>query len=73
MALAKFQTTEFTCPSCVRKIETNVRKLDGVSDVKVMFNSNKVKVDYDDAVITTDSIAHLIEDLGYPVERVATA
>jgi len=43
----KISTEPFTCPSCIKKIEGGVGRLDGVQDVNVMFNSGKVKVSYD--------------------------
>lgn len=70
MSKAKFSTAPFTCPTCVKKIETNVSKMDGVEDVQVMFNANKVKVDFDETKVSTDEISNLIGKLGYPVESV---
>lgn len=63
----KFTTQPFTCPSCIRKIETVVGRLAGVTEVKVLFNSSKVKVTHDASVIEARAIADKITDLGYPV------
>jgi copper chaperone CopZ len=38
MTTVKFATQPLTCPCCIAKIETTVARLDGVEDVKVMFN-----------------------------------
>lgn len=67
MTTTKFTTQPFTCPSCIRKIETVVGRLDGVAEVKVLFNSSKVKVVHDESVIEAKAIADKITDLGYPV------
>jgi copper chaperone len=67
MRTVKFETEPFTCPSCVKKIESVVSKKDGVDSTQVMFNSNKVKVAFDDSRISADDIARTITDLGYPV------
>lgn len=67
MQTIKFQTEPFTCPSCVKKIENVVGKKHGVESTQVMFNSNKVKVSFDESVITSEEIAQSITDLGYPV------
>lgn len=67
MTTVKFQTEPFTCPSCVKKIEKVVGKKDGVDSTQVMFNSNKVKVGFDENRITAEEIAQTITDLGYPV------
>jgi copper chaperone len=63
----KFHTEPFTCPSCVKKIENVVGKKRGVESTQVMFNSNKVKVSFDENLITSEEIAQAITDLGYPV------
>lgn len=67
----KISTEPFTCPSCIKKIEGGVGRLDGVADVTVMFNTGKVKVSYDEARIAPDAIARTIEDLGYPVTKIS--
>ncbi len=64
---AKFETEPFTCPSCVNKIESVVSKKPGVESAQVLFNSNKVKVAFDESRITADEIAESITKLGYPV------
>ncbi len=69
MQTVKLTTEPFSCPSCVKKIESTVGRLDGVSDVSVMFNSSKVKVTYDESRIEPDAIARTVTDLGYPVTR----
>lgn len=67
MQTVKFTTEAFTCPSCVKKIETVVGGKPGVESTQVMFNSSKVKVGFDETQITADEIAKTITDLGYPV------
>lgn len=67
MQTAKFETEPFTCPSCVKKIEGVVSKLLGVASTQVMFNSNKVKVQFDSEQIEAATISKTITDLGYPV------
>ncbi|WP_308467405.1 heavy-metal-associated domain-containing protein [Rathayibacter soli] len=67
MRTAKFETEPFTCPSCIKKIEGVVGKLDGVASTQVMFNSNKVKVQFDEDLVSADTIARSISTLGYPV------
>lgn len=57
-----------TCPSCIKRIEKNLKKQKGVSSVEVKFNSSKVDVDYDESRITKDAITKILESLGYPVE-----
>lgn len=67
MAVARFTTEPFTCPSCVARIEKAVGRLDGVSRVEVGFNSSRVKVEFDEAAVDESTIAATITGLGYPV------
>ncbi|HHY74879.1 MAG TPA: heavy-metal-associated domain-containing protein [Bacillus bacterium] len=67
MKTVKFQLEELTCPSCVKKIEGVLAKQEGVSDVKVLFNSSKVKVVFNEEIIAAEQLASTIEQLGYPV------
>jgi len=67
MTQVTFQTEPFSCPSCVKKIETVVGGKDGVEDARVLFHASKVKVGFDPARITADEIATTITELGYPV------
>lgn len=67
MKTAKFQLETLTCPSCITKIEAVLSKEDGVEEVKVLFNSSKVKVKYDEEKVASERLSDLIQKLGYPV------
>lgn len=67
MKTVRFQLEVLTCPSCINKIEGVLKKEDGVEDAKVLFNSSKVKVEYNEEKTSADKLAALIEQLGYPV------
>lgn len=57
------------CPSCLQKIESAVKGLNGVAKdtVEVLFNSSRVRTEFDSAVISIEEILESIEVLGYPV------
>ncbi|MDR2008250.1 MAG: heavy metal translocating P-type ATPase [Alphaproteobacteria bacterium] len=55
------------CASCVAKIETKVRSLDGVSSANVNLATEKLSVDYDSQTISEDSIKTTINKLGFVV------
>ena len=69
MQKATIQLETLTCPSCMQKIETGVKSLDGVSkeSLKVLFNSSKVRVEFDDEKVSIKDIEHVINKLGYEV------
>ena len=63
MKKAVFNMEPFTCPSCIKKIENTVGKIDGVQSVKVMFNSGRVRVDFDSAKTNADATRTVQETL----------
>lgn len=69
MQKATIQLETLTCPSCMQKIENGVKSLDGVSkeSLKVLFNSSKVRVEFDDEKVSIKEIEHVIDKLGYEV------
>ena len=69
MQTATIQLETLTCPSCMQKIENGVKSLDGVSkeSLKVLFNSSKVRVEFDDEKVSIKDIEHVINKLGYEV------
>lgn len=69
MQTLRMTTEPFTCPSCVKKIENTLGKTEGVKEVKVMFHSNKVKVDFDETKVSANDLSAAVTKLGYPVVK----
>lgn len=69
MKAATIQLETLTCPSCMQKIEGAVKALDGIDkdSLKVLFNSSKVKVDFDEDKLAIDQIENAITNMGYEV------
>lgn len=53
------------CQSCVNKIESGLKDVDGVNWVKVLLDDKEARVRYDHAVIEEDRIVKLISDMGF--------
>lgn len=60
-----------TCPSCMTKIEGALNKVEGVENVKVLFNASKIKTEVKPEV-TADSLKEVVEALGYTVKDFKT-
>ncbi|MFW8565810.1 heavy-metal-associated domain-containing protein [Orrella sp. 11846] len=67
MQKAVFNMEPFTCPSCVKQIENTLKRVDGVNEVKVMFNSGRVRAEYDSSKTDADALENTLVRLGYPV------
>ncbi|WP_342506892.1 heavy-metal-associated domain-containing protein [Sporosarcina sp. FSL K6-2383] len=62
-----FGLEPLSCPSCIKKIESALNKVNGVGGAKVLFHSGKVRAQFDDSVIQADELQSIIVKLGYPV------
>ena len=71
MKAATIQLGTLTCPSCMQKIESAVKGLDGVEQdtVKVLFNASKVKLNFNEDRITINQIENAITKMGYEVKK----
>ncbi|MGI6550182.1 MAG: heavy-metal-associated domain-containing protein [Syntrophomonadales bacterium] len=71
MQKATIQLETLTCPSCMQKINNAVKSLNGVDkeSVNVLFNSSKVKLDFDDEKLSVKEIENAITALGYEVKK----
>jgi len=63
----RFQLETLTCPTCITKIEGVLNKEPGVDKAKVLFNSSKVKIEYDEDKVSSTRLAKMIEKVGYPI------
>lgn len=61
----------FSCPSCVTKIEKQVRRLDGVRDVEVSFASARIEIDHDPSVTSVDALVAAVARAGYAAHPTA--
>lgn len=71
MKKATLQLETLTCPSCLQKIENATKSLKGIDteSVKVLFNASKVRMTFDEKVISIEEIEKAIQSLGYEVEK----
>jgi copper chaperone CopZ len=59
------RSQELSCPSCVAKIETALKALDGVSDAKVFFNTGKIEVQHDPQKVNAEELVKAVKAVGY--------
>ncbi|MDD4212763.1 MAG: heavy metal-associated domain-containing protein [Bacilli bacterium] len=72
MLKAMLQLETLTCPSCSIKIDKALKSLNGVDkdSVNIMFNASKVKLDFNENIISIDQIENTIKNLGYDVKKI---
>lgn len=59
--------TGMSCGHCVKTIEDNVGKLDGVKSVQVNLEDGTVDVDFESNQVDVKKISDTIEDQGFDV------
>ena len=57
-----------SCGHCVNAIESSVKELNGVEQVKVQLAEGTVEVTIDSSAVTLKDIVAVIEDQGYDVQ-----
>lgn len=69
MQKAVIHLETLSCPSCLQKIEKAVKGVTGVEkdSVEVLFNSSRVRTDFDAEAVSIEEIEKAIETMGYPV------
>ena len=59
------RSDEFTCPSCVSKIEKKLTAIAGVEEAKVHFATGRIEVEHDPDSVTADKLVLAIKEAGY--------
>ncbi len=67
MAKRTYQLETLACPSCSAKIGALLKKTKGVNEAEVLYNTSRVKLDFDEEVVTSDELKAKIATLGYQV------
>ncbi len=67
MSTKTFQLETVSCPSCIAKIEGMLKKTQGIVESEVLFNTSRVKVNFDEKIIASEEIKNRIGGLGYKV------
>ena len=65
MKTEKFDVNGMSCAACAGAVERSVSKLSGIKSVNVNLLTNSMSVDYDELILTPDSIEKSVEMAGY--------
>jgi copper chaperone CopZ len=63
------RSDEFTCPSCVGKIEKRLRRMPGVITATVHFSTGRVEVEHDSSQAAVADLVTAIGEAGYHARR----
>jgi copper chaperone CopZ len=59
------RSTEFSCPSCVSKIEKQLHRTPGVRAATVHFTTGRIVVEHDPATAPVDALVAAVRKAGY--------
>jgi copper chaperone CopZ len=59
------RSQEFSCPSCVAKIEKALKGVPGVEEAKVHFNTGRIVVEHNPDRASTDELIKTVRATGY--------
>ncbi len=70
MSQITLKLEKLTCPSCIQKITDTVNKLEGVFKTKILFESSKARVYFDEDAVSEGDIIQKISEIGYGAEKI---
>jgi len=62
------RSDEFSCPSCVGKIEAKLSSMEGVDSVEVKFASGRINVTHDPVKAPVRELVAAVAEVGYTVK-----
>ncbi|NLP39500.1 Copper chaperone CopZ [Corynebacterium pollutisoli] len=65
MKKTTLRSDEFSCPSCVNKIETKLTGLAGVDKAEVKFSSGRILVEHDPEQVSVRELVDAVAAVGY--------
>ena len=65
MATTTLNIQGMTCGGCVKSVTNALQREEGVSKVEVVLEQGKATVDYDPAVTQPETLAAVIDDIGF--------
>ncbi len=70
MKTLHLEIKDMHCSNCAMKLQGLEDDLPGVETVDASYHSQKMKVDYDETVVTPDGIMEAVRKLGYTPELI---
>ncbi len=59
------RSDEFSCPSCVSKLEKALGATPGVARAKVHFSTGRIEIEHDPATIPVEGLVRVVRLAGY--------
>lgn len=66
----QFKVSNMSCASCVAHIESDLKKLNGIQEVKINFATESMQVKFDNNIQTIEGIINQVQKTGYQAELI---
>ncbi|MDH5773932.1 MAG: cation transporter [Nitrospirota bacterium] len=64
-----FPVKGMTCGNCVRHVETALKSLPGIAQLEVNLEKQEALVEFDSTVVTYETMASVLKDAGYIMDK----
>ncbi|GAB1361347.1 heavy-metal-associated domain-containing protein [Rhodobacter sp.] len=71
MSKTTLRSDEFSCPSCVVKIEKALVATPGVTSARVHFNTGRIEIEHDPATAPVEVLVSAVRSTGYEARPAA--
>ncbi len=65
----QFSIQGMTCGNCVKHVEKSLQGIQGVSQVEVNLDHQRATIEYDEQVVTPETMASALKEAGYTMEK----
>ncbi|RXQ91504.1 copper-translocating P-type ATPase [Ancylomarina salipaludis] len=62
-----YKVSGMTCASCAHSLESNLKSLNGIVQVSVNFPNQSIAIDYDESIVSIETIQQSAKDIGYDI------
>jgi copper chaperone len=67
MAIATLNVPDISCEHCERTVKNALTPLEGVRDVQVDLGTKRIRVTFDERVVTVEQLKRVLQGEDYPV------
>lgn len=65
------RSDDFSCPSCVAKIEKALKAVPGVENAQVHFNTGRIEINHDPGDAPVEALVRAVKGAGYAARPAA--
>ena len=64
-----FRIEGLKCPNCKARVESGLKKMDGIGTVEANVEKKEITIEYDPATVTLAQMQEAVDDMGYEIKE----